>query len=264
MADDKKQKTIAEKDIKTTDKEKSTNVESGSVSTKENKDKSETADKKTEQKPETETEKAEKKDILDEIDDGDLILENQRESVMLTPQNAKFFASKGGLISMTLIHGDGTPSKEDGMPSKKDGGDDEFFERVVVMRAFPISNPDEFISVREPDNKKKGKGKEIGMIRRLSDFDEASVRLIIDELDRRYFSPIIQRIYSVKEKFGYSYWESDTSAGRVTFILNNPFSNIRVLEDGRIYINDIDGNSFEIPDPKKLDTASYRKIEIYL
>ena len=50
----------------------------------------------------------------------------------------------------------------------------------------------------------------------------------------------------------------------MTFILNNPFSNIRVLEDGRIFINDIDGNSFEIPDPKKLAPASYRKIEMYL
>jgi hypothetical protein len=247
MADEKKTETVAEKN---TDKEENKTKEKGADKT--SAEKTDAEDKKeksddivTETKPEKE-----KKDILDEIDDGDLILEEQRESVPLTPHNAKFSTSKGGLISMTL--------------KNSDGKDDEFFERVVVLRSFPISNPDEFISVREPDSKQKGKGKEIGMIRRLHEFDEASVVLINDELNRRYFSPIIQRIYSVKEKFGYSYWESDTTAGRVTFILNNPFSNIRVLEDGRIFINDIDGNSFEIPDPKKLDTASYRKIEIYL
>jgi Domain of unknown function (DUF1854). len=247
MAEEKKTETVADKEKTAADKEKPAAKPEVKKDEKEEKDsgaKTESSDKPAEVKPDKE-----KKDILDEIDDGDLILEEQRESVPLTSKNATFKSSLGGLISMTLMH---------------DGAEDEFFERVVVLRSFPISNPDEFISVREPDSKQKGKGKEIGMIRRLSEFGEATARLINDELNRRYFSPIIQRIYSVKEKFGYSYWESDTTAGRVTFILNNPFSNIRVLEDGRIFINDIDGNSFEIPDPKKLDTASYRKIEIYL
>ena len=40
-------------------------------------------------------------------------------------------------------------------------------------------------------------------------------------------------------------------------LANNPFSNIRVLEDQRIYISDMDGNSFVIPDPTALDRASY-------
>ena len=42
------------------------------------------------------------------------------------------------------------------------------------------------------------------------------------------------------------------------------FSNIRILEDGRILINDIDGNVFGIQDPTKLDATSLKKIEIYL
>lgn len=240
MADEKNKKDVAEKKDKAEAADKSEAKNGGA---------SAATDVKTEEKSGDDKGK-EKKDILDEIDDGDLILQDKRESVPLTPENAVFAPSQGGLISLTLKHGEGK--------------EDEFFERVIVLRAFPITNPDEFIAVREPDTKQKGKGQEIGMIRRLSDFDERTVRLINEELNRRYFSPIIQRIYSVKEKFGYSYWESDTTAGRVTFILNNPFSNIRVLEDGRIFINDIDGNSFEIPDPKKLDPASYRKIEIYL
>ena len=53
-------------------------------------------------------------------------------------------------------------------------------------------------------------------------------------------------------------------AGNVTFVLNNPFSNIRILEDGRILIADIDGNVFGISDPAALDAASLKKIEIYL
>ena len=201
--------------------------------------------KKTNEKPSTKP----KNDILGEGDDGDLILENQRVSIDLTPDNAKFTRSGGNLISLTITN---------------DEGEEESFERVVVLRAFPVTNPNEFLSVREPDSKKQGRGKEIGMIRRITDFDEDTRALLTEELDRRYFTPQIQKIFSVKDKFGYLYWEAQTTAGHVTFVLNNPFSNIRVLEDGRILIHDIDGNVFEIHNPAKLDAASLKKIEIYL
>ena len=71
-------------------------------------------------------------------------------------------------------------------------------------------------------------------------------------------------LVSAKEKFGYNYWDVETTAGTVSMVLNNPFSNIRSLEDGRIFIADMDGNCFIIPDPKKLDRQSYKYIEIYI
>ena len=141
---------------------------------------------------------------------------------------------------------------------------EESFERVIVLRSFPVTAPNEFLSIREPDTRKKGRGAEIGMIRNLEVFDEETKALINAELDLRYFTPVILKILSVKDKFGYSYWEAETTAGKVSFVLNNPFSQIRVLEDMRIYISDMDGNSFVIPDPAKLDRASYRRIEIYI
>jgi hypothetical protein len=195
--------------------------------------------------------KKEKNDVLgeEEVDENDLVMEDQRESIPLTPENARFYKSQGGLISLDLINAK---------------GEKETFERIVILRAFPITNPEEFLSVREPDSKKMGRGKEIGMIRYMNLFDEATSKLFLEELDRRYFTPKLTKILSIKDKFGYLYWDADTSAGHVTFVLTNPFSNLRVLEDKRIIINDIDGNVFEIPDPKKLDTASYRKIEMYL
>lgn len=201
--------------------------------------------KKSTEKPQTKA----KNDILGDGDDGDLILENVRISIDLTPDNAKFTRSGGNLISLEIENAD---------------GEKESFERVVVLRSFPVTNPNEFLSVREPDSKKQGRGKEIGMIRRISDFDFDTQALIKEELDRRYFTPQIQKIFSVKDKFGYLYWEAETTAGHVTFVMNNPFSNIRVLEDKRILINDIDGNVFEIRDPSKLDAPSLKKIEIYL
>ncbi len=190
-----------------------------------------------------------KNDILGDGDDGDLILENQRVSIDLTPENATFKRSGGNLISLNIVNADGEP---------------ESFERVIVIRAFPVTNPNEFLSVREPDSKKQGRCNEIGMIRRITDFDEATVALLSEELDRRYFTPSILKINSVKDKFGYLYFDVVTTSGNVTFVLNNPFSNIRILEGGRIFINDIDGNVFEIQNPAALDSASLKKIEIYL
>lgn len=184
-----------------------------------------------------------------EQDDTDKLFEPSRISIDLTPDNIKFIRSPGGLISIDFIN---------------HKGEREFLERVVIFRSFPITNPNEFLSVREPDSKKMGRGKEIGMIRRLSDFDAETVALINEELNRRYFSPTILKIRSIKEKFGYTYWDAQTTSGNVTFILDNPFSNIRMLEDGRIFISDMDGNNFQIENPKKLDAASYKKIEIYL
>lgn len=216
----------------------------------------EAKDKKAETKAENKKEELKKTDKAaeaaededeEEINPDELF--KHRESINLTPDNAWFSASVGGLISLKI---------------KNAEGETEEFERVVIRRSFPVTAPNEFLSVREPDTRKKGRGSEIGMIRDLAIFDKDTVALINAELDLRYFTPEIKKITAAKEKFGYCYWEADTSAGHVSFVLNNPFSNIRKLEDGRILIADMDGNCFLIPDPEALDRQSYKVIEIYI
>lgn len=227
--------------VKEKDKEEEKETKTAETDT----DKKEKIEKKEDAKKETDAD--ENKDDGDEIDVDELF--TSRKSIPLNPGNAKFMHSEGDLISLDLIN---------------EHGEEEHFERVIVLRSFPISNPDEFLSIREPDTRKKGRGKEIGTIRRISEFDAETVKLLNAELALRYFSPVITKINSVKEKFGYSYWETETTAGHVTFVLDNPFSNIRILEDGRIFIADMDGNTFVVPDPKKLDKSSYKRIEVYI
>ena len=198
-------------------------------------------DKKAEEK------KTESAEDAEEVNADDLF--KHRESITMTPENSWFSLSAGGLISLKIINAE---------------GNEEFFERVVIRRSFPVTAPDEFLSVREPDSRIKGRGAEIGMIRNVNIFDKDTVKLINDELEVRYFTPEIKKITSAKEKFGYTYWEAETTAGNASIVLNNPFSNIRVLEDMRIFISDMDGNCFVIPDPSKLDKLSYKYIEIYI
>ena len=198
-------------------------------------------DKKAEEK------KTESAEDTEEVNADDLF--KHRDSITMNPENSWFSLSAGGLISLKIINAE---------------GNEEFFERVVIRRSFPVTAPDEFLSVREPDSRIKGRGAEIGMIRNVNIFDKDTVKLINDELEVRYFTPEIKKITSAKEKFGYTYWEAETTAGNASIVLNNPFSNIRVLEDMRIFISDMDGNCFVIPDPSKLDKLSYKYIEIYI
>lgn len=223
-------------DVKDTKKDTSKNT----ASQADNKKLEEAKAKKTDDTDDTE-------DTEEEVNADELF--KHRESIALTPENAWFSASVGGLISLKIINAEGK---------------EEFFERVVIRRSFPVTAPDEFLSVREPDSRKNGRGAEIGMIRNIHIFDTDTVALLNAELELRYFTPEIKKILSAKEKFGYCYWEADTTAGVISFVLNNPYSNIRILEDKRIFISDMDGNCFIIPDPKKLDRQSYKYIEIYI
>lgn len=147
------------------------------------------------------------------------------------------FALKNGLLYMTL----------DGKET-----------RVLLSRAFPFELLWEYISVQ---NEKK---EELGMIRELSVFDESSAALLREELRRRYYVLRIQRILSVKERYGFSHWEVMTDEGEVKFTVHDTYrSLIRVGED-RAFLIDVDGNRFEIPSIEALDRKSLRKIELYL
>lgn len=232
--------------------EKNAVVESKETAdTKENKKADEKEQSKktaSEDKKENSTENsADSEETGEEINADELF--KHRPSLDLTPENAWFSKSEGGLISLKIINAE---------------GNEEFFERVVIRRSFPITSPDEFLSVREPDSRQKGRGDEIGMIRNINIFDKDTVDILNKELAVRYFTPEIRKIQSAKEKFGYHYWEVETSAGHVSMVIRNPFSNIRILPDKRVFVLDMDGNCFLVPNYEKLDRQSYKYLEIYI
>lgn len=135
-------------------------------------------------------------------------------------------------------------------------------ERIFLSRAFPFDMPFEYISVLDNDKK------EIGFIRTLDDFDEAERTLLINELETKYYTPTIKRILSVKERYGFSYWKCECEFGEKSFTLRDTFRSIirTHTSDGklRVFILDVDGNRYEIPDAEALDRSSYKKIELYL
>jgi len=63
---------------------------------------------------------------------------------------------------------------------------------------------------------------------------------------------------------GFSYWKVLTDSGEMTFTLQDTYRSILKVGNGRVFIIDMDGNRYEIPNVEDLEFASYRKIELYL
>lgn len=154
----------------------------------------------------------------------------------LDPAEARFEETPGGFVKLTI-------------------GEDEVYPRVALYRAFPFSYEDRYISVRDLE------GNEIGMIKELGAFGEETVQLILRELERRYFTPVISRIESIKEEFGYAYWTVDTDAGSRRFTVRDMQLNVVLLSSHHVLIIDVDGNRYDIPDYRELEPKSRKYIE---
>ena len=140
-----------------------------------------------------------------------------------------------------------------------DGQDVRSYERVFLHRAFPYELPDKYISVQEEENR------EVGIIYDISQFEESTEALLRRELERKYYSPNIKEIKSVKERYGFSYWKIiDESGKEMTFTVKDTFKSIKHTGDDSITVIDVDGNRFTVKSIRALSSKSYRKIELYL
>ncbi len=157
-------------------------------------------------------------------------------TVWLTPENASF-SMKNGFLYMKL-------------------GEDE--QRVMLCRQFPFELHWEFISVLDAEQN------ELGIIRNVELFEDETREMLVTELRRRYYSPEIKRIISMKERYGFSYWKVETEEGEVSFTLHDTFRSIIRVGENRAILFDVNGNRFEIPDVSALDRKSLKKVELYL
>ena len=132
---------------------------------------------------------------------------------------------------------------------------DQTYSRVRVKRAFPLTRDDCFIVVQDR------KGKEIGSLARLDALDRDSRQAVEDELERAYFTPRIQRIAKVTVANRVPRWEVETDRGPRAFEIYSSRRDVRLLGDGRLLVQDADGNRYEIPDYRRLDPASQALVE---
>ncbi|MBR6807683.1 MAG: DUF1854 domain-containing protein [Clostridia bacterium] len=160
--------------------------------------------------------------------------------VYLTCANCRF-EKKGDFVSLDLL-----------------GNEAKNYSRVNLHRLFPFDRPYSYISVLDSDSQ------EIGIIAEIGDFDEETCELLKHELDRKYYVCDLISVSSVKDRFGFSYWKVQSTAGEITFTIRDTHNSLRENIDGKISISDIDGNRYTLPPLAKLDKKSRRLVELYL
>ncbi len=136
--------------------------------------------------------------------------------------------------------------------------EEKVWERVFLHRMFPFDDPLSYISVLDKDQN------EIGMISDLRNMPRETLELLEGELNRKYYAPQITAVTSVKERYGFSYWKVVTDIGPIQFTLQDTYRSILRVSQIRMFVVDMNGNRYEIPDVEKLDRRSYRLIELYL
>lgn len=130
--------------------------------------------------------------------------------------------------------------------------------RVIVRRLMPLSHPEQYISLAADEDT------EIGILVNPSELTPENLKILNEELDKRYFTPIIQKIYRVKEQFGIHEWEVQTERGRVTFLVRGLNQNIKQVPPARLFVTDVRGNRYDIPDYRELDAQSFHQIQRHL
>jgi hypothetical protein len=179
----------------------------------------------------------ENKEIKNEV-----MLERAARIVKLDGANSRF-EMKNGFLSLTTV----------------EDGEEKIYDRVFLHRDFPHELLWEYISVTGNDSK------EIGLIYNIEDFADNDKALLIQEIERKYYSPAIKEIHGLKERYGFSYWKVTVEDGReINFTMQDTFKNIIRIGDDRAMLIDVDGNRYTIKSITDLDRKSYRKIELYL
>lgn len=134
------------------------------------------------------------------------------------------------------------------------------YDRIAVHRAFPFTDPEKYISVREADEK----AREIGIVKNLADLSKSSADMLREQMNIRYFTPVIKRINDIKDEYGFAYFDVLTDRGACRFTIHMNGGSVVRLSETRILIQDLDGNRFEIPDITSLSAGELKKLDLFI
>lgn len=130
-------------------------------------------------------------------------------------------------------------------------------EPVHVVRAFPVSAPDDGLSLMSAD------GHELLWIDRLDGLEGPARALIEQALDEREFMPVIMRLAGVSGYVTPCTWRVDTDRGEASFVLKGE-EDIRRMGNGSLLITDSDGIHYLLRDVAALDRTSRRILDRFL
>ena len=179
---------------------------------------------------------------LEELDEEALKKESEEvlEMRFLNAGNSRFHRTGGGFLALKV-------------------GEKEY-DRVGVYLTFPLTNPEEYISIREADEK----AKEIGLIQNLKDLPKDQQEMIQEQIRLRYFMPVIRKVLDVKDEYGYAYWHVVTDFGSCRFTTHMGGDAVVNISGDRYQITDIDGNRYELPNLYALTVMERKKLDLFI
>jgi hypothetical protein len=137
------------------------------------------------------------------------------------------------------------------------GPNNERKSPIVPVPLFPISDSEHWVSLRGPN------GEELVCIEDPSELALDIQQLLSDELARREFVPIIERIVRVSGNSEPCELQVETDRGPTRFVLKSE-EDVRRIGDHQILIIDAHGTRYQIPDVKKVDAKTRRIVEWYV
>jgi Domain of unknown function (DUF1854) len=137
------------------------------------------------------------------------------------------------------------------------GPDGVRHERVMAVRAFPISAPNLGVAICNSE------GCEVYWIDDLATLPAATREQVEDELATSQFLPTILQISRVSSDSTPCEFEVITDRGPTRFTLDSD-EQIRPIGLDRFIITDARGVRYQVPDLSKLDAASRRGLERHL
>jgi len=129
---------------------------------------------------------------------------------------------------------------------------------VVPVRAFPIQAPLDGIALVDPE------GHEVAWFPRLDAIPQPARGLMEEELARREFMPVVQRIVAVSGFSPPCTWTVETDRGRAEFVLRGDEDIRRIGSAHALLIADAHGINYLVPDQLALDAYSKRVLDRFL
>ena len=142
--------------------------------------------------------------------------------------------------------------------------DGTYYPRVTLRRCFPLSAKRTNIIVRIPEAENQMEH-ELGLIAELEELEPGSQEAVLRELQLHYLVPTIQRIQTIREEFGFLYWQVETDRGSKEFVMRDSvIGSVRQISPNRWLMIDINQTRYEVRDITVLDARSQELLRLNL
>lgn len=160
----------------------------------------------------------------------------------LPPESLRFSSSPTGQLRLTI----------EGRCS---------FRAVRLVRCFPVSDPERYISVRCALSEG---APEVGVIASIEGLSPADSRAAREHLEGACLLPRIREVAGLKRDFGFLYWKAETDRGEREFATRDSQEGLTRLPDGGAVVTDTDECRYRLPAPAGLSRATRALLARYV